>query len=122
MKMRLEKTSRDCRSLRTFYLDRTLRSLGLEFTVSGMRQAHSDPWMRSEVWTHIDRASAQGLALGSWFPDLSRHLYNKPFDAAHPVVEEMNRHGIAHIAEPDALDIDERARSVANWIRACTNE
>ena len=48
LRTRLERTSRQCKSLSTFYLYRTMRIMGLDFTVEGMKQAHNEPRMRGE--------------------------------------------------------------------------
>ena len=112
LKSRLENTSRQCRSLYTFYLDGTMETLNLDFTVRGMKQAHSELRALGEGQPYFDAAGAEGLILGSSFPDLTQKLYNKRFDSRNRMVREMKAHGVISPEESEQSNINERERQV----------
>ena len=79
--------------------------------------------MRGEAWPSLDLAAAEGLVMGASFPELTRHLYNKDFDAEHPAIVEMKAHGVAAADEIGERDIDTRTAIVlskftkyASWL------
>jgi len=118
LRMRLEKTSRECRSLYTFYLYRTMRRMSLDFSVAGMNEAHGEPRLLGEVWPHLDLAGAEGLVMGASFPELTRHLYNKDFDARHEVICLLKARGVVAPDETEERDIEHRASTVGRKLSA----
>jgi hypothetical protein len=112
VRSRLEKTGRECKSLPTFYLCRTTRSMAIDFNVEGMRQAHHIPMMPAETWTHIDRAASEGLAIGAWYPDLTKHLFNRKFNSKHPVIIEMLSQGSVSALCSEDCDIEDTAERI----------
>ncbi len=117
LKARLERTRRECKSLYTFYLDLTMRKIGLEFSLEGMQQAHSLIRTTSEMWWHLDRAGAEGLMLGASFPDLAAVLFNKEFDSCHPVVQEMYSKCGVRADSAIERDVDKRAKTLASLLK-----
>lgn len=118
LKTRLEYTSRDCKSLYTFYLDCTMRNLNMDFSVHGMKQAHNELRTLGEVFPHVDSAGAEGLMIGGSFPDLTEKLYNKRFDAQNKIVREMKAYGDIAREETLQTHIKERERLVINTFKS----
>lgn len=118
LKTRLENTSRECKSLYTFYLDLTMRNFNMDFSVWGMKKAHHELRTLNEIWEHLDHAGAEGLAMGRFFPDLTEALYNKRFDAENGIIREMKAHGVIAPDESKQPDIDKREQLVVEMFQS----
>lgn len=117
LKTRLERTSRHSRSLYTFYLDCTMRKFNIDFSTQGMRQAHYELRTLGEAWPHFDYAGAEGLVIGSYFPDLVEKLYNKHHDEQSEIVREMKAYGVVAAGESEESDINQRERMVVDMFK-----
>ena len=99
---RLEKSGRYAHSFYTFYLHGTMRDMNIYFDISGMRKAHNDIRDKTGVGQFLERAGAEGLLLGAWYPDLAEKMYGKGYGAQEDIINEMTRR-VAVLPEETAI-------------------
>jgi hypothetical protein len=119
---RLENSGRYAHSFYTFYLHGTMRDMNLYFDINGMREAHNNIRDRTEAGHFLEYAGAEGLLLGSWYPDLAEKMYGEGYGAQEDIINEMTR-GVALLPEETAIiSIRERERLILDKVNAYVSE
>ncbi len=106
LRRRLETSGRYAHSFYTFYLHGTMRDMNMNFDINGMREAHQNIRDKTEACHFLEYAGAEGLLLGSWYPDLAEKMYGKGYGAQEDIIKEMTR-GVAVLPEETTLNINE---------------
>ena len=118
LRRRLETSGRYAHSFYTFYLHGTMRDMNMNFDVSGMREAHHNIRDKIEAGHFLEYAGAEGLLLGSRYPDLAEKMYGKGYGAQEDIINEMTR-GVALLPEETAItSIRERELVILSKVSA----
>jgi hypothetical protein len=113
---RLETSGRYAHSFYTFYLYVTLRDMDMDFNISMMRKAHGSLRDKTEVGDFLEYAGAEGLLLGSWYPDLAEKMYGKNYGAQKGVIDEMTSGGAVLPEETAITSIKEREQVILSKV------
>ncbi len=118
LRKRLEKSGRYAHSFYTFYLHGTTRDMNINFDINGMRETHHNIMDKFETWHFFENAGAEGLLLGSCYPDMAEKMYGKGYGAQEDIINEMTR-GIALMPEEtNIMSIQEREQLILNKVSA----
>lgn len=112
LRRRLETSGRYTHSFYTFYLYGTLRDMGMDFNISTMKAIRSEIRDKTEVRNFMELSGAEGLLLGSWYPDLAEKMYGKEYGAQKAVIEEMMKGCSILSGETAAASIKEREQRI----------
>ena len=112
LRRRLETSGRYAHSFYTFYLHGLMRDMNMSFGIDGMKEAHKDIRHRAEAGNFLEYAGAEGLLLGSQYPDLAERMYGHRYGPQESIIFEMTR-GVAILPEEDTMmSIREREQIV----------
>lgn len=113
---RLETSGRYAHSFYTFYLHGTMRDMDMDFNINAMREAHSHVRDKNEVGHFLEYAGAEGLLLGSWYPDLVETMYGKGYGAQEDIIDEMTRRVAVFPEETAITSIREREKLILSKV------
>ena len=117
LRRRLEASGRYAHSFYIFYLHGIMEGMNMSFDVSGMKEAHKDIRHRTEAGNFMEYAGAEGLLLGSRYPDLAEKMYGYRHGPHEDVIHEMTK-GLDIMPEAETIiSIREREQLILDKVR-----
>ena len=92
--------------------------MDIEFSINAMKAIRGDIRDKIEAGGFMERAGAEGLLLGSWYPDLAEKMYGREYGAQKAVIEELIKGHDVLSEETATTSIREREQVILSKVNA----